>query len=168
MKTTFYKSKYLLMDFLIYIILCDLVIGIGYIFIVEYAGYNRFVLLIFILISIAISLFIASLLFLFPQTFISKIYFSKEGIRWLIYKKTIELVLWEDIKDIKVEYKLNKKCVVLLLNRKLLGHRENEFYFNIDKSNVQILYHFCKIDFLNAKIKKIIESKNYKLFGKIN
>ena len=122
----------------------------------------KFLALTIALSCVVVPLVIISIFFLAPRTYLSMFSVSNGGIRWYINKKTIAELKWEDMLDVKIEVRLYRKCMVFDIAKHISGFRKNEFYFNVDKENIQTVYKFCKNENINLKIENFIKNKEYK------
>jgi|AntAceMinimDraft_18_1070375.scaffolds.fasta_scaffold02209_5 hypothetical protein len=162
MKTTFLKGKYLLIDSIVSVALCNIGIIVGYLSTLNKWGWNKNEFLIFLLIAIAISIVFIFIILILAKDTLSKINISENGIQWLLFGKNIAMISWKEILDINVESRMMERCIVLKTSKKIRKFENQEIYFNIDKTNIKLLDYYCKIDYLSNKIKNIIKYKEYR------
>jgi hypothetical protein len=117
--------------------------------------------LIFFLLLILNSVLIVLPILVGPKMFLSKFTITDNGILWTIYNKKIQYFDWDDILDVYIETRLYRKCLIFDITKHTPGFRKNEFFFNVDKCNIEVLHAFCKNDRITNKIGHFIEKKEY-------
>lgn len=160
-KTTFWKSKYWLINKLIATTIGEVILIVAYFIISTYEELDTKSTLVYLLFLI-IAFFMSSLpIIVGPRTYLSKFTILDNGISWYLHKKRILIFDWEDIIDVSIETRLYRKCLVFEITKHTHGFRKNEFYFNVDKRNIEVLYKLCKNESTKNKIGIFIKNKEY-------
>ncbi len=161
MKTTFLKSKYWLINNILVTTIGEVLFIVAYFIISTYEELDTKSTLVYLLFLI-IAFFISSLpIIVGPRTYLSKFTILDNGISWNIHKKGILIFDWEDIIDVSIETRLYRKCLVFEITKHAHGFRKDEFFFNVDKRNIEVLHKLCKRDCIKNKIGKFIQNRDY-------
>jgi uncharacterized membrane protein YhaH (DUF805 family) len=161
MKNTFYKSKYWIINHIILVSICEIMVIIAFFISFEIDHSNPNMVLGFILAFLFV-LFLFSLVFILaPRTFLSKFTLSNEKISWIIFKNIIVEFGWDEIVDVKIEYRFYRKCLVFYLTKQIPGYEKKAYYFNVDKENIVSVYYYCKNDEIKKKINNYIANKDF-------
>ncbi|MFA5289903.1 MAG: hypothetical protein WC351_02535 [Candidatus Izemoplasmatales bacterium] len=161
MRDTFYKSKYWIINHIILAIVTESIVIVSYVISVNIGRLTSSEVLMFVIAFIFI-LFAFSLVFILaPKAYLSKITLSNETISWNLLKKNICKISWNEIVDVKIEYRLYRKCLVFTLKKNIGGFKKKELYFNVDKRNINLVSNYCYNIKVNEKIVSFIENKDY-------
>jgi len=161
MKNTFYKSKYWIINHIILGMITESIVLISYIISINSGALTTQEVLVFVSTFIFL-LFSFSLVFLLaPKTYLSKIVLSNETISWNLFKKNVCKISWNEIVDVKIEYRLYRKCLVFTLREHIDGFKKKELYFNVDRKNINILCNYRSNKKITEKVEKFIKNKDY-------
>lgn len=161
MKNTFYKSKYWIINHTILAIITESIVVVSYIISINIGPLTSNEVLGFV-IAFMFILFAFSLVFvLAPKTYLSKITLSNDSVSWNLFKKNICKINWNEIDDVKIEYRLYRKCLVFTITEHIDGFKKNELYFNVDRKNINAVVNYCSNKEINEKILRFIENKDY-------
>ncbi len=161
MRNTFYKSKYWIINHIILAIITESIVVISYIISINLGTLTAHEVLVFVSAFIFI-LFAFSLVFILaPKTYLSKITLSNETISWNLLKKNICKISWNEIVDVKIEYRFYRKCLVFILKEHIDGFKKKELYFNVDRKNINLVGSYCSNKKITEKIVCFIKNKNY-------
>jgi len=161
MKNTFLKSKYWVIYNIFLVVFGEIIVLIAFLIVKYNIGMDRSLFLAFNLAFIVALLGPLVVIVLAPKAFISRITLSNKSIQWILLGKTIFEVNWEDIIDVKIEFKLNWKCLVFITDRHILRQKVNELYFNVDKESIYAVLSFCQNENIRKKIDIFIRNKEY-------
>ena len=162
MKNTFYKSKYWIINHVIFAIISEIMVVIALLISISIDNSNPNIFIGFIL-AFSFVLVIFLLVFLLaPRTFLSKYTLSKETIRWTLFNKIIIEIDWNEIIDVRIEYRLYRKCLIFDIVKHIPGFKRNELYFNVDKKNISAVLANCKNDEICKKLSDFLRKKEYK------
>jgi len=161
MKNTFLKSKYWVIYNVLLAIFGEIIVLIAFLVVQNSLVMDRGLYLAFVLAFIVVILGPCGVLMLAPKVFLSKITLSNNSIQWILFGKTFFEVNWEEILDVKIEYRLNWKCLVFLSSKNIPGQKRNELYFNVDKENISTALSYCQNEKIRKKINIFINNKDY-------
>lgn len=161
MKNTFYKSKYWIINHIILGIVTESILVISYIISVNIGPLTSEEVSMFVLAFIFILFSFSLVLILAPKTYLSKITLSNETVSWNLFKKNICKITWNEIVDVKIEYRFYRKCLVFTLNENIKGFKKKELYFNVDRRNINLTRNYCNNKKMNEKIVNFIKNKDY-------
>jgi hypothetical protein len=134
---------------------------VAYIISIDIDNSNPNIVVGFILVFLFILLAFSLVFFLTPRAFLSKFTLSNDKISWTIFRKTIIELAWEEIVDVKIEYRFYRKCLVFDITKHVPGFKRNELYFNVDKKNITSVFAYCKNDVISNKLNNFIINKDY-------
>lgn len=161
MKNTFYKSKYWIINHIILAIVTESIVIVSYIISVNIGRLTSNEFLMFVIAFIFI-LFAFSLVFILaPKAYLSKIVLSNETVSWKLFKKNICKINWNEIIDVKIEYRFYRKCLVFTLKENMDGFKKKELYFNVDKKNINLVGNYCSNKKIAEKVVSFIKNKDY-------
>ena len=162
MKNTFYKSKYWIINHIILAIISESIVIISFIISANIGAITSNGLLLFVSAFLFI-LFAFSLVFILaPKIFLSKIILSSETISWKLFNKNLCKISWNEIVNVKIEYRFYRKCLVFILKKHIDGFKKKELYFNVDEKNINLVADYCSNGKITKKIENLIKNKDYK------
>ena len=162
MKNTFYKSKYWIINHVILAILTESIVIVSYIISINVGTLSSNEELVFVLAFMFILFAFSQVFILAPKTYLSKITLSNDLISWNLFKKNICKINWNEIVDVKIEYRLYRKCLVFTIMEHIDRFKKNELYFNVDRKNINTVVNYCSNKEINKKIIGFIKNKDYK------
>lgn len=161
MRNKFLKSKYWVLHNVFLAIFGEIIVLIAFLVVQNNFEMDRDLFLVFLLAFVVALLGPCVVFILAPKAFLSRISLSKKSIQWILFGKTICEVNWVEILDVKIEYKINWKCLVFTTSRHIPGQKRNELYFNVDKKNINAVLSYCLNENIRKKIDIFIKNKDY-------
>ena len=112
------------------------------------------ILTIFVIVSCLPILICISAFIICPKFFISKVFINECGIAWLLYKKQIKFIKWEEINFIYPGNRYRMRVILFdLLNSS--GNPDLDFYIKISKKRLKLFIELCPIPELKEQFQKI-------------
>lgn len=161
MKNSFLKSKYWIINHVILAIITESIVVVSYIISTNIGGLSSKEVLGFVIAFIFIFFSFSLVFILAPKTYLSKITLSNDAIYWELFNKKICRISWNKIVDVKVEYRLYRKCLVFTIMEHIDGFRKNELYFNVDRKNINAVVNYCSNKEINERVTGFIKNKDY-------